>query len=93
MHINTSRIKVKVKSLCLTKHNAMKTYWGVEIQIHSFLISALDGGKWSALRPGRFTPRETVPDTQKIGGWVDPRTSRIKVPEQIFITEDLVETL
>jgi len=25
------KIKVKVKSLCLTKHHAMKTYWGVEV--------------------------------------------------------------
>jgi hypothetical protein len=23
--------KVKVKSLCLTKHHAVKTYWGVEV--------------------------------------------------------------
>jgi len=30
-------------SLCLTKHHAMKTYWGVEIQLHAFLTSALDG--------------------------------------------------
>jgi hypothetical protein len=27
-------IKVKL-SLCLTKHHAMKTYWGVEVQIQA----------------------------------------------------------
>jgi hypothetical protein len=37
------------------------------------LTSALDGGEWSALRPGRFTPRERAPGTHWIGGWVDPR--------------------
>jgi hypothetical protein len=37
------------------------------------LISALDGGEWSASRPGRFTPRERAPDTHCIGGWVGPR--------------------
>jgi hypothetical protein len=41
-------------SLCLTKHHAMKTYWGVEVQLHAYLTSALDGGEWSALRLGRF---------------------------------------
>jgi hypothetical protein len=35
--------------------------------------SALDGGKWSALRPGRFTPKERAPGTHWIGGWVGPR--------------------
>jgi len=40
-------------SLCLIKyhatyitinHHAMKTYWGVEVQLHTFLILALVGG-------------------------------------------------
>jgi hypothetical protein len=37
------------------------------------LTSALDGGEWSASRPGRFTPRERAPDTHWIAGWVGPR--------------------
>jgi hypothetical protein len=37
------------------------------------LTSALDGGEWSASRPGRFTPRERAPGTHWIGGWVGPR--------------------
>jgi hypothetical protein len=40
--------------------------------IHS-LTSVLDGGGWSALRPGRFTPRERAPGTHWIGGRVGPR--------------------
>jgi hypothetical protein len=40
--------------------------------MHS-VISALDGGEWSASRPGRFTPREVAPGTHWIGGWVGPR--------------------
>jgi hypothetical protein len=39
---------------------------------HSLTL-ALYGGEWSALRPGRFTPRERTPDTHWIGGWVGPR--------------------
>jgi hypothetical protein len=67
-------VKVKAKmSLCLTKHHAMKTHWGVEVYLHAFLTSALHGGEWSASRAGRFTPREKAPGTHWIGGWVGPR--------------------
>jgi len=41
----------------------MKTYWGVELQRHAFLTSALEGGEWSASHPGRFIPRETALST------------------------------
>jgi hypothetical protein len=51
----------------------MKTYWGVEVWLHAFLISALDGGEWSASSPSRFTPRERAPGTHWIGGWLSPR--------------------
>jgi hypothetical protein len=37
------------------------------------LTSVLDGGEWSASRPGRFTPRERTPGTHWIGSWVAPR--------------------
>jgi predicted PolB exonuclease-like 3'-5' exonuclease len=43
--INTKgRVKAKLL-LCLTKHHTMKTYVGVEIQLHAFLTSGLDGGE------------------------------------------------
>ena len=31
---------------------------GVEVYLHLFLTSVLDGGEWSASRAGRFTPGE-----------------------------------
>jgi hypothetical protein len=37
------------------------------------VTSALDGGEWSASRPGLFTPRERAPGIHRIGGWVGPR--------------------
>jgi hypothetical protein len=40
--------------------------------MHS-LTATLDGGEWSASRPGRFTPRERAPGTHWTGGWVGPR--------------------
>jgi hypothetical protein len=47
-------IKVKL-SLCLTKHHAVKSYWGSGIYLHT-LISEIDEDEWSASRPGRFNP-------------------------------------
>jgi len=46
----------------------MKTYGEVEVFLHAFLISALDGDEWSASDPDLFTPRETAPGTHWIGG-------------------------
>jgi hypothetical protein len=58
-------------SLCL---NWASRYEGVlgELKYSSAhsLPRTLDGGKWSASRPGRFTPRERAPGTQWVGGWV-----------------------
>jgi hypothetical protein len=56
-------------SLCLPTYQIIKTYGGVEIQLHVFLTSAIDGGDWSVSSPGRFTPEERAPGTHWIGGW------------------------
>jgi Rad3-related DNA helicase len=45
------------------------------------LTSALDGGEWSASRPGRFTS-----GTLSIGGWVDPRAGLDEVEKRKFLT-------
>jgi hypothetical protein len=52
------------------------------------LTSSLDGGGWSASRPGRFTPRERAPGTHWIGPitvlnktyGLDDRGSRVRFP-------------
>jgi len=36
------------------------------------MTAALEGGEWSAARPGHTLPRET-PGTHFTGGWVGPR--------------------
>jgi hypothetical protein len=51
----------------------MKTYGGVDVEIHVFLTSILVGGEWSVSRPGSFTPRERAPSIHWIGGLVGPR--------------------
>jgi hypothetical protein len=50
------------------RHEGVLGEWRY-ISTHS-LTSALDGGEWSASRPGRFTPRERTSGTPWIGGWV-----------------------
>jgi len=40
--------------------------------LHSFLTSALDGGKGSASHPGCFTPKEGTHCTE---GWVSPQSA------------------
>jgi hypothetical protein len=55
------------------------------------LTSAIDGGEWSASRPGRFTPRKRSTGTHWIGSWVGPRavldTVKVKVVPALFLTE------
>jgi hypothetical protein len=69
-------MKVKVKlSLCFNwapRHEGVLGEWRYS-STHS-LTSALDGGEWSASRPGHFTPKERAPGTHWIGGWVGSRT-------------------
>jgi hypothetical protein len=43
-----------------------------------FLISALDGGEWSASRSRRFTPREWVTATHSIRYWVGTRAGSVE---------------
>jgi hypothetical protein len=62
----------------------MKTYWGVEVQIHAFLTSAIDGGEWSALRPVRFITTERATSTHWTGGWVGPRAGLDTVVKRKF---------
>jgi hypothetical protein len=51
-----------------------------------FLTSAIVGGDWSALRPGRFTPKERTPRTHWIGSWVGLRVGLDVVERGIFLT-------
>jgi hypothetical protein len=50
----------------------MKRIWGSGGIAPPFLTSALDGGEWSASRPGRYTPEERAPPlyplARRLGG-------------------------
>jgi hypothetical protein len=54
--------------------------------IDVFLTSALVRGEWSASRLCRFIPRERVPGSHWIGGWVDPRARLDDVKKRKFLT-------
>jgi hypothetical protein len=45
----------------------------MEVYLHHFLTSVLDGGEWLASRPGRFTPGEKPLYTHSIEDWMNPR--------------------
>jgi hypothetical protein len=48
----------------------MKTYGGVDVYTHVFLISPLVGGEWPASRPGSFTSgKEPSVPTGYEAGW------------------------
>jgi len=52
----------------------------VEVQLHTFLTSVLDGSELSALCPDHFTPQERAPDTYWTVGWVGPRAGLGVIP-------------
>jgi hypothetical protein len=52
----------------------VKTYGGVDVEMHVFLTSALVGDEWLASHPCRFNPGERPPGAQWIVGWVGPKT-------------------
>jgi hypothetical protein len=64
----------------------MKAYGRLDVQIHIFLTSAIVGGKWSASRPGIFTPGERTPGTHWIGRWVGPRADLDDVDRRKLLT-------
>jgi hypothetical protein len=72
-------------------HYAMKTYGGLDVQIHVFLTSALAGDEWSASCTSRFNPGETAPSTHWIGGWVSPRAGLDNVEKRKFLTLPVLE--
>jgi len=51
----------------------------VEIDLPTFLTSALDGSEWSVPRPGHFTPGGRVPSNHSIGGWLGTRAGLVVV--------------
>jgi hypothetical protein len=53
------------------RHEGVLGEW-MYSSMHS-LTSPLEGGEWSASRPGRFTPKEQALGTHWIGGWVGLR--------------------
>jgi hypothetical protein len=55
------------------EHHDMKACRALEVHFHTLLIWAIDKGKSSALRPGRFTPEEQSAGTYSVGNRVEPK--------------------
>jgi hypothetical protein len=71
---HTIKLKVKVKlSLCLTKHHAMKTYWGSG-GIAPRILGLGTRWRWVvSFNPRPLYPRERASGTYWIGGWLELR--------------------
>jgi len=55
----------------------------VEVQLYTFLTSALDGGEWLASHHSYFTPSgRELPHTHWIGDWVSPKAGLDAVAER-----------
>jgi hypothetical protein len=66
--------------------HAMKALWGERYSSYSFPTSALDGGEWSAPRPGRaLVPRKGPPvPTGQEAGWIPEPVWKQRVQEKSF---------
>jgi hypothetical protein len=79
MKVKTAVLRADITSVLKKVKQSRYTPWrrlGGERRYssYSFWTSALDGGEWSASRPGRaFTPGESTPGTHSTGGWVGLR--------------------
>jgi hypothetical protein len=71
--LRSRKVKVKLSLFCkwAPRHEGVLGEWKYR-SIHSLTL-ALDGGEWSASRPGRFNHREIASGIHWIGGWVGPR--------------------
>jgi hypothetical protein len=57
-------------SLYLFKHHSIKTYQEMEVQLHTLIATALDGGEWSASGLSHFISGERSSGAYCLGGWV-----------------------
>jgi hypothetical protein len=57
----------------LSRYTPWWRFWGGGGITYSFLTSALEGGEWSASRPGRALPPGKGPPVPFDRRWVDPR--------------------
>jgi hypothetical protein len=65
------KVKLSLCFNCAPCHESVLDEWRYS-STHS-LTSALDGGEWPALRPGRFTTTGRANVILWIGSWVGPR--------------------
>jgi hypothetical protein len=48
------------------KHHAVKRYRGVQLQLHVFLTSTVDGGKWSGSSSDRYKLGKKLPEPTEL---------------------------
>jgi len=51
----------------------MEVYWEVEVWLHAFLTTAIDGCEFQLHDPAALLPGNDPPGIHWIGGWAGPR--------------------
>jgi hypothetical protein len=72
---NKSVRRVTVLKLKLSRYTPRRRLWGEEYSSYTFSTTALDGGEWSASRPGRASAPgkgPSVPIVQEAGWATEP---------------------
>ena len=57
----------------------------MELEIHPFILSALERCEWSATHASRFTPKEKVPGASGRGGWFDPNSGLDTLDKRVVL--------
>jgi hypothetical protein len=65
---------IRMCEIYLIKHRAMKTSGEVEVQLHTFITSAIQGGEWSCSRHSHFIPGLRALGTHWMKGLVGPQS-------------------
>jgi hypothetical protein len=81
----TPALTLSVKGKAVPLH-AMEARGGKEYSSYSFTTSALDGGEWSASRPGRALPPEKGPPVRIVqeAGWAPEPVWTQRLEEKFF---------
>ena len=78
---NHTQLNTATHLLCILEAStalpvhAIKACGGLDVQTHTLLSVALEGGERFTSHSGRFTPEERASSIDRIRGWVSPRTA------------------
>jgi hypothetical protein len=86
IYLSTGEVRVNVKSLCLTKHHDVKTYWGGRTAPRVLNLSVILELSGQLHAPSTLLPWEELPSTHWTMGLVGPRAGLDAIYSEIDST-------